>query len=145
MASGFVRRLPFVVALVLAGCGTGLIPGESVMPPGSRQWIVNVDNQSAEVARLIVAEDAQTMGATVGTADPPIVPPNTRRDVVFMVPPGQGWAIFVNPTPQRGPLLIAPDVPPDVSGRLPITFIIDPRGEPGMMVPGNPGPGWLGE
>jgi hypothetical protein len=134
-----------IVALALGGCETGLIPEETVMPPGSRQWIINVDNQSGEDARLFVALDTMPVGDLVGIADPPTVPANTRRDVVFTVPPGQDWAIFVNPSAQRGPLLLAMDVPPDVTGRLPITFAIDARGEPVMGAPGGLGPGWLGE
>ena len=141
-------RLSLVIwvgALALVGCGTGLVPGETVMPPGSRQWIINVDNQSAQDARLLIALDTMPVGALVGTADPATVPPNTRRDVVFTVPPGRDWAIFVNPSAERGPLLLAMDVPPAVAGRLPVSFAIDARGEPSMSLPGGLGPGWMGE
>ena len=46
------------------------------------------------------------------------VAPGETVDVTFTVPPGEGWAIFVNPGPQLGPLILAIDVPPDASGRL---------------------------
>jgi hypothetical protein len=132
------------LAIVLAGCGTGIIPGDVAMPAGSREWIISVDNQSAEGARLLVALDTMPVGDLVGTANPAVVPPNTKSDVVFHVPPGQAWAIFVNPSSERGPLLLASDVPPDVAGQLPITFHVDARGDPSMSIP-NVEPGWMGE
>ena len=132
------------VTVVLSGCGTGLIPGDPALPPGSREWIVEVDNQSAQPARLMVAEDTMPVGDLVGTADPPQVPPGTKQDVVFTVPPGRTWAIFVNPSPQRGPLILAMDVPADVHGRLPLTIIVGPNGDPSAGVDANVGPGWFG-
>lgn len=135
--------LVLLVSLLLTACGTGLIPGDVAMPNGSRQWIIDVDNQSGRDALLFVAVDAMEMGDVVGIADPPTVAAHTRRDVVFTVPPGELWAIFVNPSPQRGPLLLAVDVPPGVTGRLPISVAIDPNGEPSMSVPSMPG--WMGD
>ena len=136
-----------VVSVILGGCGTGILPEEVVgpaMPAGSREWIIEVDNQSAQPARLMVAEDTVPVGDVVGTADPAQVPPNTKQDVVFAVPPGQTWAIFVNPSPQRGPLILAMDVPPDAQGRLPVSIIVSPNGDPGAALGPDAGPGWFG-
>lgn len=133
-----------VVLLMAAGCGTGLLPGDPPMPLGSREWIIPVDNQSAEAARLMVAEDTMPVGDLVGTASPPQVPPGTKQDVVFKVPPGRTWAVFVNPSPLRGPLILARDVPADAQGRLPLTIVIGPNGDSSVGVDGNVGPGWFG-
>lgn len=133
------------LVLVCAGCGMGLIPGDRAMPPGSREWVMTVQNDSNAPAVLSVAEDTVPVGDAVGTARPGNVPPNSSQDVVFTVPPGEGWAIFVNPSPERGPLIIAQDVPPEVSGRLPITIFIGPNGEPSAGTEGHLGPGWFGE
>ena len=137
------RPLAIALVLVLAGCGTGIFPGDVAMPAGSRQWVIQVDNQSAQDARLVVAADMMPVGELVGTATPAVVPPKTTVDVVFNVPPGQGWAIFVNPSPQRGPLLLPQDVPADFAGELPIEVVIDVNGEPFTSMPGNM-PGWMG-
>ena len=132
-----------VGTLLLAGCGTGVLPAQLEMPAGSRQWIIRVENQSDQDARLFVAEDQSPMGDLVGNANPATVPPRTTTDVRFTVPPGEGWAIFVNPTAERGPLLIEADVPPDVAGRLPIGFVVDKNGDIFMGTEGNL-PGWFG-
>lgn len=71
--------------------------------------------------------------------------PRTKVEVVFTVPPGSDWAIFVNPSPERGPLLIARDVPLGVTGRLPISFGVDRQGNFWVAAPGGLGPGWFGE
>lgn len=139
------RWLAYVAAAVMVGgCGTGVIPGDPALPPGSREWIIEVDNQSGQPARLMVAEDTQPVGDLVGTADPPQVPPGTKQDVVFTVPPGQTWAIFVNPSAQRGPLILAMDVPADAQGALPLSIVVGPNGDPSVGVDANAGPGWFG-
>ena len=98
-----------VLVVALTACGTDLLA--PAPEPGSRQWIIGVTNQSGQEARLVLAEDAGTMGEAVGRVEPSIVPPQTEMDVVFTVPPGEGWAIFVNPGPDDGPLVLAADVP----------------------------------
>ena len=115
-----------LVAVTVAGCfGSGL-------PAGWRQLIVSVENESAQPATLVVAEDGPVgMGRPVGTADPGIVPAGVTTDVVFGIPPGASWAIFVNPGPERGALLGAADVPADAVGRQPFTIMI-----------GDDGPNW---
>lgn len=143
------RRTAFAIAVtvMVAGCGTGVIPGDPAgpaMPAGSREWIIEVDNQSAQPARLMVAEDTMPLGDLVGTANPPQVPPMTKQDVVFSVPPGETWAIFVNPGPNLGPLILARDVPPDAEGRLPVAIIVNPNGQPGASLGPDAGPGWFG-
>jgi hypothetical protein len=138
------RLIIAALTLVLAACGTGLLPGDPARPAGSRDWIITVTNNSNESAVLAVAEDRFPMGDLVGTAQPRGVPPRTSQDVVFTVPPGGGWAIFVNPSPQHGPLILSHDVPPDVSGRLPITIEIGPNGDASAGVPANLGRGWFG-
>lgn len=133
-----------ILVIICAGCGTAILPGDRMPEPGSRQWIITVDNQSGQAARLFVAEDAGPMGDLLGRAEPSTVPPKTTHDVIFVVPPGDGWAIFVNPRPDRGALILSRDVPPNVSGKLPVTIHIGPDGEPGVVVPADVGPGWFG-
>jgi hypothetical protein len=84
------------------------------------------------------------MGRSVGTAVPSTVPAGATQDVVFTVPPGQGWAIFVNPSPGRGPLILAQDVPPNFGGEFPGTIIIGANGDSSFSTEGNLGPGWFG-
>src|SRR5688572_8989240 len=127
------------VTLILGGCGMGVLPGDPALPPGSREWIISVDNQSAQPARLMVAEDTAPVGDLVGTANPAQIPPGTQQDVVFKVPPGQTWAIFVNPSPQLGPLILARDVPADAHGRLPLSIIVQANGDPSVGVDADAG------
>ena len=124
--------------LTLAACDLA-----GVAPPGSRQLIVPVENLSAMPVRLFVAEDEGTMGRSVGTAVPGTVPPGVTQVVVFSVPPGTGWAIFVNPTPMRGPIITAGDVPPGFSGATPLAIYVAENGELSVSMPGEPG--WFGQ
>lgn len=114
-----------------------------VLRPGSRIWIIPVQNMSGRPAVLAVAKDESPMGDLVGAAQPGVVPAGQTMDVTFTVPPDrQGWAIFVNPSPQLGALIGASDVPPGVSGRLPLTISVDEQGNPAVTVPSEPG--WFG-
>ncbi|MEZ0240572.1 MAG: hypothetical protein ACAH65_07220, partial [Chloroflexota bacterium] len=79
---------------------------------------------------------------SVGSAIPDVVPPGATQDVVFTVPPGGGWAIFVNPGPELGPLITSSDVPGGASGRLPVKIGVDANGWPYAQTPGAPG--WFG-
>lgn len=117
------------------------MPGPASMPPGSRQLLVSVANASERRALLFVAEDEDTLGELVGTAAPAMVPAGMTSDVVFTVPPGEGWAIFVNPTITTGPMATAHDIPADASGRMPFKIRIV-EGE--RMIEGPP-PGWFGQ
>ena len=128
------------IALVAVGCGTSL---DLLRPPGTREWIIPVHNASARPAILVVATDGPGMGAAVGSASPATVPAGATIDVVFTVPPGDGWAIFVNPGPNLGALIGARDVPPDRSGRLPLSISIGANGDPSVSAPA--GPGWFGQ
>jgi hypothetical protein len=129
-----------VIALVMTGCG--VLPVDP-FNPGARQWIIPVANDSNLPVFLAVAEDENPMGNPVGTAQPNTIPPRATVDVVFSVPPtGLGWAIFVNPGPNRGPLITARDVPPGVAGRLPLAISVGPNGDPSVSAPGEPG--WFG-
>jgi hypothetical protein len=128
-----------VAAIALSACG--LLP-DAVVAPGARQWIITVENQSNQPARLSVAEDGPGPGQLVGTADPAVVPPGATQDVVFTVPQGGGWAIFVNPVPGLGPLILERDVPPGQSGDLPLTIFVNPDGSSSVSAPGEPG--WFG-
>ena len=112
------------------------------VPAGSRTWIIPVENMSAQPARLFVADDASPIGDTVGTAEPATVQPGATELVTFTVPPGQAWAIFVNPGPNLGPLILATDVPEDAQGALPLAITVGPDGSPTVQVPGEPG--WFG-
>ena len=117
------------------------MPGPASMPPGSRQLVVSVANASERRALLFVAEDEDTLGELVGTAAPAMVPAGMTSDVVFTVPPGEGWAIFVNPTITTGPMATAHDIPADASGRMPFKIRIV-EGE--RLIEGPP-PGWFGQ
>lgn len=130
----------------LAAC-SGLVepaaPAELQMPAGTREWRISVENASAAPVLLFVAEDAQRMGSIVGTATPNTVPPRTTQEVIFRVPPGEGWAIFVNPTPEVGPLILERDVPKGVRGALPFTISVAADGMIGAVGVPN-APGWFG-
>ncbi len=116
---------------------TGPAPG-----PGAREWIVNVENQSSRDAYLFVAADESPMGELVGTALPASIPAGAAIRVVFTVPAGAGWAIFVNPSPSMGPLITSSDVPTDASGALPMTIMVQPGGMASVSAPNAPG--WFG-
>jgi hypothetical protein len=81
--------------------------------PGGRLWTVTVVNDSAKPAALVVAEEtnAGLAGRLVGTVTPSVVPAGATLDVIFALPPGDGWSIFVNPGPDMGPLLLSNDAP----------------------------------
>lgn len=130
-----------VLAVALASTACDAVP--QVLHPGSRVWIIPVQNMSGRPAVLAVAKDESPIGDLVGTARPAVVPAGQTVDVVFTVPPEQqGWAIFVNPSPTLGALITAADVPPGVSGRLPLTVNVDEQGSPSVTVPNEPG--WFG-
>jgi hypothetical protein len=118
-----------VIAWSLGACGF-----IDLAPPGWRQMTMTVENNSGAPARLFVARDEQPMGRTVGTAVPNLVPAGVTQDVIFTVPPDQGWAIFVNPGPERGPLLLASDLA-GRSGKLDIRIGVQANGEPYSMWP----------
>jgi hypothetical protein len=131
-----------LVAVTLAGCNNDDTGGG--LPPGWRVWVVTVRNASARLAVVGVAEDAGVPGRVVGTANPNSVPPGATVDVAFGIPPGFEWAIFVNPGPNTGPLVLARDVPGDASGRMPFTIMIASDGNSSTQVPGPALPGWFG-
>lgn len=116
---------------------TGPEPG-----PGARDLVINVENQSSSDTLLFVAQDTMPMGGLVGTAVPASVPPGISRPVVFTVPEGSNWAIFVNPSTGMGPLIVAPDVPPNAAGVLPLTITVQGGGLSTVSAPSAPG--WFG-
>ena len=130
-----------LVGVGLAGCdNAGFV---SQPRAGWRQFIVTVENQSPRPATLAVAANRSPMERPTGTAEPGVVPPGVTMDVTLDVPPGQGWAIFVNPgDPGMGPLVTAHDVPPGAIGRMPFKVQIDLRGQVSAAV--DAGPGWFG-
>ena len=134
------RVLGALAVVAVAGCST-LIPGPEPLVGGNR-WIITVDNQSDRPASLLVAVDgapgpATNIGPTVGRATPSTVPPHSAMDVTFDVPPGtyrspttgDTWAIWVNPDPHGGPLILATDLPANSTGKLPITINVGPNGQ----------------
>lgn len=132
-----------VLMLLVASASMACDAVPQVLHPGSRVWVIPVQNGSGGPAVLAVAKDESPMGDLVGTAQPAVVPAGETVDVTFTVPPEpRGWAIFVNPTPQLGALISAADVPPGVSGKLPLTISVDQQGNPSVSVPDEPG--WFG-
>ena len=129
--SQLVRILAVVLTtqLTLAACDL-----MTAAPPGFRRLVILVDNTSRAPATLVVAEDGlpggPPVGRRVGAAVPDSVPPGVRQDVVFTVPSGDRWVIFVNPRADRGGLIGAIDVPPDASGAIQVTISVAPNGEP---------------
>ena len=138
------RRIPIcgivlTLAVVLIACDA--IP--QALRPGSRVWVIPVQNMSGRPAVLAVAEDQSPIGDLVGTAQPGVIPAGQTVDVTFTVPADrQGWAIFVNPSPNIGALITAMDVPAGASGRLPLVISVDQQGNPSVQVPSEPG--WFG-
>jgi len=125
------RRLPVLLlalaTLLVAGCDF-LEPDRPQLPPGTRALIIPVENRSNVPAVLVVAEDRQPVGRAVGSAQPAAVPAGARIDVTFIVPNAPGWAIFVNPGPERGPLLLHTDLR-NCTGRVPAFIEVRPGGE----------------
>jgi len=145
-ARGFRARwfalacLPAAMLASLAACG--VLDVAQPLQPGDRVWVITVTNDAALPAVLSVAEDTGAQGRIVGTADPPRVAPGASAEVRFTVPPGTGWAIFVNPGPDTGPLILASDVPGGASGALPLDIHVARDGSPSVTAPGEPG--WFG-
>ena len=131
-----------VISLSVVAFGCAGSPLDFLAAPGSRTWIIPVANGSGRPAVLAVAKDEAPMGQAVGRAEPASVPPGATIDVTFTVPAGQGWAIFVNPGPKGGALIISSDVPLHRSGRLPLAISIDAQGNPSVSAPAEPG--WFG-
>ncbi len=139
------RAVPYAAACaILALLSACTAISDLGMPAGSRQWIIPVENLSAQPVRLFVAEDELQMGESVGTAVPATVAPGSSERVTFTVPPGDGWAIFVNPGPDRGPLILSSDVPPDASGPLPLRISVGPEGHPSVALSVPDPRGWFG-
>jgi len=124
----------------LAACG--VLDVAQAPQPGGRVWVIPVTNDAALPAVLSVAEDTGAQGRIVGTADPPRVAPGASAEIRFTVPPGTGWAIFVNPGPETGPLILASDVPGGASGALPLHIQVARDGSPSVSAPAEPG--WFG-
>ena len=133
-----------LLAALFGGCdmATDLLP--PAVPPGGRLLIVTVENHSPRPATLVVAADNSGPIQAVGTANPNSVPAVSSVEVRFVIPAGSGWAIFVNPGPDRGPLVTASDIPQNATGEMPFTIGISADGSPFAQVPGPAEPGWFG-
>ena len=129
-----------LVATWLAACNA--IDLGPPVPGGMRRWVIPVDNQSGRPARIDVAVDGAGMGRIVGTVSPNVVPAGATVDVVFGIPPGGGWAVFVNAGPNVGALIAASDVPPAAQGQLPLKIHVAADGSPSVEAPNQPG--WFG-
>jgi hypothetical protein len=137
------RRLLVGLVLVLVGCESGEVgptPADPLAGFVGRQLVIPVENSSALPARLIVAEDRSPIGRVVGIVQPSVIAPRTRVNVSFLVPESPDWAIFVNPGPEMGPLLLQSDLRGCI-GRLPIEIGIDRTGSPFWS---SPGANWCG-
>lgn len=144
MLTSHVIRLVAASAIVVALAGCDALDIGPGMPEGVRHWVVTVENWSPRPAMLLVAEDGGVMGPAVGTANPSVVQPGATVDVVFGIPAGLGWGIYVNREPGMGPMVTASDVPRDAAGRMPFKILVDPDGDSGAEVPGPAVPGWFG-
>jgi hypothetical protein len=120
------------------------LPPAPEMDPEARVFSIPVSNTSGEPVELFVASNTQPTLLLVGTVEPNTVAPGQTEDVVFTVPEGEGWAIFVNASFDMGPLIIASDFPPDASGQLPIEIHIDQFGSAGIQMFGDT-EGWFGD
>ena len=135
--------IPAALAVTGALSACGLVPTEIGMGPGARTWVIPVTNDSSDPAALFVALDQSPMGEIVGQVTPQMVPPGETVEVTFIVPAGNAWAIFVNPSePRGGPLVLAADVPADASGALPLQINVDSTGAVSVGAPARPG--WFG-
>ena len=110
---------------------------EELTPAGSRQLVITVHNMTKARVQLFVAENGSPMGQEVGTADPSTIGSRMGREVVFTVPPGDRWAIFVDPDPDDDGLISARHVPPNASGAIPFTIWVDEGVEPLVVGPGG--------
>ena len=159
---------PIVIALLATACAASPTPSTfpstspsappstsppSTLPresptasPGQRVFVVAVDNRSGLPATLVVGDDGMFDGDPTGTVDPSVLPLGITEDVVLGVPLSEGWAIYVNPGPDKGASITWRDVPPDFSGRMPFSIVVyrdgwgsaDAREAPGWF--GNPLP-----
>jgi hypothetical protein len=120
------------------------LPPAPEMGPDARVFSIPVNNTSEEPAELFVASNAQPTLLLVGTVEPNTVAPGQTEDVVFTVPQGEGWGIFVNSSFDMGPLILAPDIPPEASGQLPFEIIVDQFGSAGIQMFGDT-EGWFGD
>jgi hypothetical protein len=135
------RRLAALVLILatLGAAGCELVePSGREVPTGMRALIIPVANESGRPAVLLVAEDRHPVGQPVGSAEPAVVPPGQTLDVRFIVPNAPGWAIFVNPGPEIGPLLMEVELRNCV-GHVPASIQVGPRGEPSWGHGRDPG------
>jgi hypothetical protein len=105
--------------------------------PAVQQWTVMVANQSEEPAVVFIGVDVNfgdPLWKEVGAVVPAAVPPMTTARVVMTPPPPGNWAIFVNPGPERGPLLTPRSFPAKFSGELPGTIVVRSNGLPEIEV-----------
>jgi hypothetical protein len=89
-------------------------------------------NKSSQPATLFVAEEDERggLGPLVGSATPNVVPPGATVKVTFLLPAkGTGWAIFVNPGPNAGPVAGPAEM------ALPGQIHINPSNQPGWLSP----------
>ena len=138
------RLAAILLAAAFAGCDVAaeLLPQD--VPVGGRLLIVTFENHSSRPAAAVVAADNGGPFQPVGTANPRTVPANSTVEVRLGIPAGSGWAIFVNPGPDRGPLVVAADIPPNAMGAMPFTIGIGRDGSPFASVSGDAGSGWFG-
>jgi hypothetical protein len=111
---------------------TPVPPQAGPVPPGARTWKVTVMNKSSRSATLFVAEEDEhgLLGPLVGSATPNVVAAGATVKVTFLLPAkGTGWAIFVNPGPNAGPVA----GPAEMS--LPGQIYINPSNQPGWLSP----------
>ena len=138
------RLAAILLAVASAGCDVAAELLPPAVPEGGRLLIVTVENHGSTPAAVVVAADDGGPIQLVGMATPSSVPAKSTVEVRFGIPAGSGWAIFVNPGPEKGPLVTANDIPPNAAGRMPFYIGIGADGSPFASFPGGAGRGWFG-
>jgi hypothetical protein len=100
------RGAAALAAIMIAACAPGPAPFVA-RPAGGQNVVITVINESPRPALLVVAEVTEDglAGRQVGVASPGVVPAGATVDVVFSLPSGDAWAIFINAGRNRGPIL----------------------------------------
>lgn len=124
-----LAALALGATMALAACSDAQV--DAFLQPDLRQLVITIRNDSPRAAVIFVAGGIKPIGPAVGTVEPATVPSGETIAVRFGVPHDGPWAIFVNPGPDVGPVLLASDLPPERTDMWPQISITE-RGWPGV-------------